>query len=47
MNRTNNAEMEFTTNHLPPSDDKWLKVMDVENVTPLISPVRSDPAAKP
>ena len=47
MNRTNNAEMEFTTNHLPPSDDKWLnkwlKVMDVENVRSALRFHRSFP----
>ncbi len=32
MNRTNNAEMEFVTNHMPPSEDRYLPLMDVENV---------------
>ena len=32
MNRTNNAEMEFAVNHVPPSDDKYLSVMDVDTV---------------
>lgn len=32
MNRTNNAEMAFTMNHLPPSSDKWLSLMTPEEV---------------
>ena len=32
MNRTNNAEMDFTMNHLPPSSDKWLSLMTPEEV---------------
>ena len=32
MNRSNNAELEFCGNSLPPSEDKNLQIMDVEHV---------------
>lgn len=43
MNRTNNAEMEFTVNQMPPSDDKWLSVMDQDNVRSALNFHRSFP----
>ena len=43
MNRTNNAEMEFAVNHVPPSDDRYLKLMDVENVRSALRFHRSFP----
>ena len=43
MNRTNNAEMEFTVNQMPPSDDSWLKIMDIENVRSALRFHRSFP----
>ena len=43
MNRSNNAEMEFCVNHLPPSDDRWLSVMSEENVRQALRFHRSFP----
>ena len=43
MNRTNNAEMEFTANYMPPSDDKWLSVMSEEHVKSALRFHRSFP----
>lgn len=43
MNRTNNSEMEFTVNHMPPSDDKWLSVMSEEHVRSALRFHRSFP----
>ena len=43
MNRSNNAEMEFCTNLLPGSDDRWLSVMADENVRKALRFHRSFP----
>ena len=43
MNRTNNAEMEFVTNQLPASEDRWLSVMEIEEVRKALAFHRSFP----
>ena len=43
MNRSNNAEMEFAANHMPASNDKYLSVMDVDNVKSALRFHRSFP----
>ena len=43
MNRTNNAEMEFVTNRMEPSDDRWLPLMELEEVRKALTFHRSFP----
>ncbi len=43
MNRSNNAEMEFCVNHVPASDDRWLRIMDEESVRKALRFHRSFP----
>ena len=43
MNRTNNAEMEFTVNRVPASDDRYLPIMAEENVRSALKFHRSFP----
>ena len=43
MNRTNNAEMEFTLNRLPGTNDKWLSIMDPAEVKKALRFHRSFP----
>lgn len=43
MNCSNNEEMVFTSNEVPPSDDLWLSVMSEENVKKAITFHRSFP----
>ncbi|MDO4619119.1 MAG: diaminopropionate ammonia-lyase [Lachnospiraceae bacterium] len=43
MNRTNNAEMAFTMNHIPPSNDKWLSLMEPDEVRKALRFHRSFP----
>ena len=43
MNRTNNAEMEFTLNRLPGTNDKWLPIMEPAEVKKALRFHRSFP----
>lgn len=43
MNRTNNTDLVFTTNHMPPSADKWLSIMSEDNVRKALAFHRSFP----
>ena len=43
MNRTNNAEMEFTVNYVPASEDKWLSLMCEDEVKSALRFHRSFP----